>query len=162
MRLELLWYGNGEAYDVGMSAHHIPRMSLAEFLELEEKAEFKSEFCDGQMIAMAGGSYEHGLISNNIGGELRALLKGSGCKVTGPVVLVQAAPGGYVAYPDVTAHRGEPRFATEKHRALVNPVLIAEVLSPSTKRADRGLKWFEYRRSETLWQYLLVEAEAPR
>jgi len=156
---ELLWYGNGEAYDGGMSAQHIPQMSLAEFLEREEQAECKSEFWNGQMLAMAGGSYEHGLVLNNIGGELRGLLKGSGCKVTGSEVLVQSAPGGYIAYPDVMVHCGPPRFATEKHRVLTNPVLIVEVLSPSTERRDRGVKWIEYRRSETLRQYLLVEVE---
>lgn len=161
MRLELLWYGNGEAYDGGMSAQHIPRMSLAEFLEMEEQAECKSEFWDGQMLAMSGGTFNHARIGTNLIHRLSNALENSPCQVINSELLVQAAPGELVAYPDLTVICGEIQFVPPKELVATNPTLIIEVLSPSTELRDRGEKSAAYRRSESLRQYVLVESRIP-
>lgn len=145
----------------GMSAPQIPRMSLAEFLEMEERAEFKSEYWDGQMFAMSGGTFNHARIGTNLIHRLSNALENSPCQVINSELLVQAAPGELVAYPDLTVIRGEIQFLPPKELVATNPTLIIEVLSPSTELRDRREKAASYRRGESLRQYVLAESRIP-
>ena len=158
--------GRGEAgpvgYDGGMSAEDIPRISLVEFLELESNATHKSEYWDGQVFAMAGGTYDHALIASNVMGVLRERLRGQPCRVIGSDLLVEAAEDGLLTYPDVIVICGEPRFVGPKRLVVSNPVLVVEVLSPSTEGRDRGRKAAQYRKNRTLQQYVLVASDEAR
>lgn len=158
--------GRGEAgpvgYDGGMSAEDIPRISLDEFLELESNATHKSEYWDGQVFAMAGGTYDHALIASNVMGVLRERLRGQPCRVIGSDLLVEAAEDGLLTYPDVIVICGEPRFVGPKPLVVSNPVLVVEVLSPSTEGRDRGRKATQYRKNRTLQQYVLVASDEAR
>ena len=145
-----------------MSAAHIPRISLSEFLELEANATHKSEYWDGQVFAMAGGTYDHALIASNLIGLLGDRLRGGPCRVIGSDLLVEASDAGLVTYPDVIVICGEPRFVGPKRLVVTNPVLVVEVLSPSTEGRDRGRKATQYRKNRTLQQYVLVASDESR
>jgi Uma2 family endonuclease len=75
---------------------------------------------------------------------------------------VRISPARLYTYPDVTVVCGEPRFADDQKDTLLNPVFLAEVLSPSTERYDRGFKSAQYRTPETLQEYALVSQDEPR
>jgi len=138
------------------SATSIPRFTPEQYLALERKADFKSEFCNGFIIAMAGGSRDHNVISGNLHGEIRSQLKGRPCDVYTSDMRVRVSPPGPFAYPAVAAVCGEPRFLDGKGDTLLNPTVIIEVLSASTESYDRGDKFMHYRRLESLREYVLV------
>ncbi len=144
-----------------MSALAHPRLSVEAYLKLDREAEFKSEFYDGCMYAMSGGSYPHGQIILNIGAELRHGLRGRNCSVTASDVRVRVARNAYT-YPDIAVVCGTPRFADDQKDTLINPTLLVEVLSPSTEAHDRGMKFAYYRKLESLQEYALVSQLEPR
>ncbi len=91
--------GRSREYDEGISAQHLPRISLEEFLELEAMAERKSEYLEGQVFAMAEETYEEAVIAANLVGALGKRLRGEDCRVIGSGLLVEAAEDGLVTYP---------------------------------------------------------------
>lgn len=142
-----------------MSTLPRPRLTPEEYLEIERKAEFKSEFHDGEMFAMAGARWAHNLIVANLIGELRQQLRTRPCAVTPSDMRVQVQATGLYTYPDVVIVCGEPRFRDEQRDTLLNPTLIVEVLSKSTEAYDRGSKFKHYRSLESLSDYLLIGSE---
>jgi Uma2 family endonuclease len=138
-----------------MAAEMKPRLSFDEYLAIECKAEYKSEFVDGRMYGMAGASPEHNLIVVNVGSELRAQLKSKHSRVYASDMLLRIDAKQSGRYPDVTVVCGESKFYKNQH-ALLNPTLLVEVLSPSTENYDRGIKAEEYRSIITLKEYLLI------
>jgi Uma2 family endonuclease len=144
-----------------MSVPAVSYLTVEEYLALERSSEIRHEYVDGGMVAMTGGSAEHSLIIGNLVAELRAQLKRRPCRVH-PTDLRVLAPSGLYTYPDVVAVCGESRFEDEHRDTLLNPTLIAEVLSPSTESYDRGRKFEQYRTLESLREYLLVSQDRPR
>ena len=144
-----------------MSSQPQPRLSPEKYLEIERKAQVKSEYYAGEMFAMAGATYRHNLITFNIGGELRTRLRGRNCRVTGTDMRVCTGPEGLYSYPDIIVICDEPRFLDNQFDTLLNPVMIVEILSPSTKDYDRGSKFELYRMIESLRDYLLVAQDRP-
>ena len=130
------------------------RLSPEEYLALERGAEHKSEYMDGEAVAMAGASFAHNLIVANVVGALWGRLRGTPCAVVPSDLKVKATSRLY--YPDVTVVCGEPRFLDEAQDVLLNPTLIVEVLSESTKNFDRGEKFMRYRTVESLNDYVLI------
>jgi Uma2 family endonuclease len=145
-----------------MSAHAHPRLTAEEYLAIERAAEFKSEYYNGRMYAMSGGTYGHWVISGNLTGELRISLKKTPCVVGASDLRVRVSPRGLYTYPDVVVVCGEPQFADDQKDTLLNPTFIAEVLSPSTEACDRGFKSTQYRMLESLQEYALVSQTEPR
>jgi Uma2 family endonuclease len=145
-----------------MSAHAQPSLTPEEYLEIERAAEFKSEYYNGRMYAMSGGSYGHWLIIANLAGELRTALKKTPCAVGSSDLRLRVSPGGLYTYPDVVVVCGEPKFADDQKDTLLNPTFLAEVLSPSTEAYDRGFKSAQYRMLESLQEYALVSQTEPR
>jgi Uma2 family endonuclease len=140
-----------------MAAEIKPRLSFDEYLAIESKAEYKSEFVDGRMHGMAGASPEHNLIVVNVGSELRAQLKSKHCRGYASDMLLRIEAKHSGRYPDVTVVCGESKFYKNQNLdALLNPTLLVEVLSPSTENYDRGIKAEEYRSIITLKEYLLI------
>ena len=143
----------------------LERVSVEEYLRREELATEKHEYYDGYiiplgaLIAMSGGSLEHGSIANNLNGALWNRLKGAGCRAIDSTVRVAPSHRARYFYPDVTVYCGEPKFdATDKSRTtLTNPVCVFEVQSPSTEKFDRGKKFDAYREIESLREFVLVE-----
>jgi Uma2 family endonuclease len=130
-----------------------------QYLEIERKAEYKSEFLNGEMFAMAVGSSPHNIICWNILRDLGDQLRKRPCIAYTSDQRVQVEATGLYTYPDVAALCGEPKFLDEKRDTLLNPSLIVEVLSPSTEAYNRGRKFTHYKKIESLAEYLLVSSE---
>lgn len=134
-----------------------------EYLELECKADYKSQYVAGEIYAMSGAQSPHVLIQCNLIGELRNLFRGKGCNVFSSDMRVRAERREMYTYPDASALCGKPEFDfSSKPESLLNPQVIFEVLSPNTEAFDRGDKFARYRRLESLSDYVLVSSEQVR
>lgn len=129
-------------------------LSPEAYLALERAAETKSEYIDGQMVAMSGASFEHVTIGGNIYGQLFSKLRGGPCRPLTSDMRVHAHDSYF--YPDVTAVCGSPDLGGPPADTLQNPTVIFEVLSPSTEQRDRTVKFRAHRRIPSLQAYVLV------
>ena len=125
------------------------------YITQERKALHKSEYLNGQIFAMSGASRAHSLITSNISNRLYNQLMESDCEVHSSDMRVQPSPTAYF-YPDVLVACGELRFADDVFDTLLNPIVIVEVLSPSTAAYDRGEKFEHYQQLTSLQDYILV------
>lgn len=133
-----------------------------QYLELERKADHvRSEYFDGQIFAMTGASRRHILIVTNLVMQLGIQLKKRPCEVYSNDMRVRVTPTGLYTYPDVIVMCGEPLLADNHKDTLLNPTLIIEVLSESTKDYDRGGKFEHYRSLESFKEYVLVAQNKP-
>ena len=130
-----------------------------EYLTIERRAEYKSEYVDGVMYAMAGGSERHNLIAGNLVTELNIQLRKAPCRVYPSDLKVRVPNSKRFFYPDVSVVCGDTRFADDERDVVLNPVLIVEVLSESTAAFDRGKKFQSYQQIESLQEYLLVSQD---
>lgn len=130
-----------------------------DYLAIERQAECKSEYFHGEMFAMAGASERHVLIVTNVVAELRGQLKGRPCNVYSTDLRVRVSPTGLYTYPDIVVVCGQAQFADEQKDTLLNPTLIVEVLSESTKDYDRGEKFEQYRSLASFDEYVLIAQE---
>jgi Uma2 family endonuclease len=144
-----------------VASNPVSKLTEEQYLAIERAAEFRSEFVDGEMFAMAGGLNRHGLIQGNLFGELYVALRGGACRPFGSDSRVRVSSQAYV-YPDITVVCGRQRTGDEDDDILVNPVSIFEVLSPSTEKYDRGLKFHLYRSIDSLKDYVLLDQEQVR
>ncbi|MGO9464789.1 MAG: Uma2 family endonuclease [Isosphaeraceae bacterium] len=135
------------------------KFSPEEYLALERKAGFRSEYHDGFITAVASTSREHSLIALNVGGEISSQLKERPCEAYLSDMRVYIDRTGLYTYPDVVVVCGEPRFEDDEVDTLLNPTAIVEVLSPTTEAYDRGKKFLHYRRLPTLREYVLVSQD---
>jgi Uma2 family endonuclease len=145
-----------------MAVHSLQRYTPEEYLALERKAEYKSEYINGFIVAMAGASEEHILIVTNVVGELRARLKGQPCRTYSNDMRVRVSATGVYTYPDVVVVCGERHFDDTRKDTLLNPTLIVEVLSESTEAYDRGDKFAHYLRLESLQEYVMIAQDKAR
>ena len=139
-----------------MTAVPRSKLTVAEYLAIERRAEFKSEFYDGEMFAMAGASVEHNRVNKNLAVELGARLKGGPCELFISDLRVRIKRTGLYCYPDLVIVCGEPQYAEEDKDTLVNPRVVFEVLSPSTERYDRTTKFQHYKQLPSVQEYVLV------
>jgi Uma2 family endonuclease len=139
-----------------MSSQPRARLSPEEYLAIERQSEYRSEFFDGEIIAMTGASRRHNLIVANLTRELTQQLKGKPCELYPNDMRVKVTSSRLYTYPDVVIACGEPQFEDEYVDTLVNPTLVIEVLSESTESYDRGKKFGYYRTIESLAEYLLI------
>jgi Uma2 family endonuclease len=141
-----------------MASNPVSKLTEEQYLAIERAAEFKSEFLDGVMYAMSGGSMRHSYLAVNLIAELSAMLRGGECQIFNSDLRVRVSPRMY-AYPDVSVVCGKPLLADGHQDVLLNPVIIVEVLSPSTEQYDRGMKFQLYRTIESLREYILVDQD---
>lgn len=128
-----------------------------EYLELEEAADYKSEYIDGQIIPMAGGTINHNQIALNLSTELNFAFKKQNYRVFMGDVRLSIPQKHTYTYPDVMILAGEPQYFNNRTDILVNPQIIVEVLSKSTKGYDRKDKFQTYRTISTFQEYLLID-----
>ena len=144
-----------------MSLQPQQRYTPQEYLALERKAEYRSEYLAGEIFAMSGASRQHNLIAGNVFASLHGQLRNRPCEVYMGDMRVKVNQTGLYTYPDVVALCGEPQFDDAQRDTLLNPAVIIEVLSPSTEAHDRGGKFGHYRKLDSLREYLLVAQEEP-
>lgn len=134
-------------------AQHV---SLDEYLASEQTALERHDYLNGQLRAMTGGSLRHNTIKDNIAWALRNQLGSRPCLVWTSDQRVYVEATGLFTYPDVVVACEGPRVSDRDRYALTNPILVAEVLSPTTEAYDLTVKVVHYRRIPSLRLYLLI------
>jgi Uma2 family endonuclease len=139
------------------------RFTPAEYYALERDAEYKSDYYEGEIFDMSGGTSSHSLITANITGELYQRLKGKPCAVYESNMRLAIPATGLRTYPDASVYcsplihdPNDPETTT-----ATNPTVVFEVLSSSTEAYDRGLKFENYKRLEMLKAYVLIAQREP-
>ncbi len=129
-----------------------------EYLEAEQAAERKSEYLNGEVFAMAGTTLRHNLIVTNLVRDLGNQLRRLPCKVYSQDLRVRVSATGLYTYPDVLVTCGEEQLAEGPGSpSLLNPVVLIEVLSESTRDYDRGQKFEHYRTLRSLKEYVTID-----
>jgi Uma2 family endonuclease len=131
-----------------------------EYLAIEEKAEFKSEYFNGEMFAMAGASVSHNTVNENLSVEIGNRLKGSGCRSFSRDLRLRADATGLYTYPDLIIVCGPREYDPRNKDTLLNPTVVFEILSPSTEAYDRGTKFQHYGQIASIREIVLISQDA--
>lgn len=145
-----------------MTALSKTQLTRQQYIEQERVADTKSEFYQGEVFAMSGGSIRHNDIAFNIGLALGNRLRDKSCRPSNSDQRIRIPANGLSTYPDVSVVCGPREVDVEDVDAITNPTVIFEVLSKSTEAYDRGKKFALYRELESLQQYVLVSQEEQR
>jgi len=135
------------------------KMTVEEYLAWEHTQTERHEYFAGEVFSQAGGTRRHSLIGSNVLGEIQHMLKGHRCEAHGSDMKVHIEATGYLAYPDVSVVCPPIQGASDD--VITNPVLLVEVLSPSTADFDRGTKFDHYRQIPSLQEYLIFAQDEP-
>lgn len=145
-----------------MSALPIHKLTIEEYIEFDKNSEGRYEYFDGEVFAMAGGSPAHARIGLNITGTLREKLRGSKCEPFNSDMHIKVPAALPYRYPDASVVCGEPVFEEQLGvKLLVNPLVLIEVLSPSTEGYDLGKKFTEYKSIASFQEYLAISQTIP-
>lgn len=132
------------------------KWTFEEYLAHEVETDIKHEYLDGEIYAMTGGTKKHSVIGTNCTTEIGVQLRDTDCYVTNSEMRVQISLTKFV-YPDFIVVCGKDEFMDDKEITLLNPTLVAEVISDSSEKYDRGLKSEFYRSLPSLQYYLMVD-----
>lgn len=135
-----------------------PKWTEEEYLSFERGSNVKHEFIDGEVVAMAGASRVHNLLSGNTFASLHAQLRKRPCQVFQADMRVKF--GTTHSYPDVVVVCGTPKMIDDKGDTLLNPTVIIEVLSPTTAQYDRVAKRYEYQKLDSIQDYILIAQDS--
>jgi Uma2 family endonuclease len=138
------------------------RFTSEEYLLIERGADTRSEFLDGEIYAMSGGSRAHITINDNLTAAIHGQLKRTACQGMSQNMKVPAGAARLYSYPDYLIVCGEQRFHDTQRDVLINPGVIFEILSPSTAQYDRITKFDLYKQIDSLREYILIEQDRPR
>jgi len=148
---------------MGATAATLPRLlTPEEYLEIEERAEYKSEYWRGYVYAMSGASFPHVQLSSSVIAELSGQLRPRNCQALTSDIKIWVPEENAFFYPDASALCGKPRFRGKRNDTIENPVVIVEILSDSTERYDRGRKFRAYRTIPELRHYVLIAQDEPQ
>ncbi len=139
-----------------MSVQPKPYITPEEYLAKERVADYKSEYYNGEIFAFAGASLEHNTIVINLVLKLAHQLRKRNCDIYSNYMRVKFNATGLYTYPDAVVVCGKPQFEDDENDTLLNPIVIIEVLPPSTENYDRGTKFEHYRTLDSLLDYILV------
>ena len=129
----------------------------AEYLELEEKAEYKSEYNNGQIFPMTGGSTNHNRVTGNLCTDLHFAFKHQDYNVFMLNLRLWIPDKQICTYPDAMVIKGEIQYFANRTDTVTNPLMIAEVFSKSTQGYDRQAKFADYRTIPGFQEYLLID-----
>jgi Uma2 family endonuclease len=130
-----------------------------EYLALEDAAVEKHEYYQGEIFAMSGAKHDHNRMAKNILGALLTRLKGKPCEPYTSDSRIHIEKNTLFTYPDLSVICGGPLYLNGDELNLLNPTVIFEILSPSTKSYDRGEKFSLYRDIPTLKEYILADPD---
>lgn len=134
-------------------------ISREEYLEMDVSSEERIEYYDGLVLAMSGASMEHNIIDRNLITSLHSFLKGKECQVLPSHMRVSNPSRENYLYPDASIVCGKPELEDDKFDTLTNPSVVFEILSPSTKGADKRRKFFFYMQIPSLKEYIMIDSE---
>ncbi|OIP75952.1 MAG: hypothetical protein AUK48_06510 [Oscillatoriales cyanobacterium CG2_30_44_21] len=132
------------------------RYTVDEYLELEAKSEFKSEFVDGEIIPMAGATANHNILTAKFLARILLALEDLNYSVFMSDMRLWMPDHKRYTYPDVMVVEGKSIFTDEKQTAITNPLVIVEILSNSTQTYDRADKFKRYRSLPSFKEYILI------
>ena len=133
------------------------KYSIEEYLELEDNSEFRNEYLDGEIKLMTGGTPNHNEITGNFYTFLKLALRGKNYKVFMSDLRLWIPQYNIYTYPNLLVTNGQPVLQNNRNDTVINPLLIVEVLSKSTKNYDRGDKFDYYRSISEFAEYILVD-----
>lgn len=136
------------------------KISIAEYLEMENASPEKHEYYKGEVFAMAGAKVPHNIITRNLFGWLIQKLRGNRCQPFNSDQRIHIELNTLFTYPDISVICGDIITLNNDNYNVLNPSVIIEVLSPSTRNYDRGEKFRLYRDVITLKEYILVDSES--
>jgi len=146
-----------------MGIREYPPMSESDYLSFEAQSPTRHEYVAGEVFAMTGTTMRHNAIAINLVTALRTHLKGSPCRAYISDVRLRVQRQGAYYYPDIVVHCSEAGQSADLDAvAVTDPVLIVEVLSPSTEAIDRREKLIAYRTLPSLVEYVLVSTDRAR
>jgi Uma2 family endonuclease len=163
--LAIICYGAGRrsiawaAIIENKATQPIPKLTETDYLALDRAAEYKSEFLDGEMSAMSGLTQRHSRLGVKIACQLELGLQGSKCITFNSNMRMRTPQGNYF-YPDASVVCGPLEAYPGTNDVCTNPMLIAEVLSPSTANYDRSLKFERYRAIASFKDYLIIHSDS--
>ena len=128
-----------------------------EYLALEEAAEYRSEYYQGEIFAMSGSSANHNRIARNLVIALESAFENKPCESFINDMRLLVKKNGLYTYPNVMVVCGQIKFVEGRTDTVTNPVVVIEILSESTQDYDRGSKFMLYRGLETLQEYILID-----
>lgn len=137
-------------------------MTPEEYLEFERQSETKHEYLNGEIFAMSGASERHNLIVGSTYASLYAQTRKRPCNIYMSDMRVRVKGTSFYTYPDISAVCGNAEFEDDVLDTLLNPSVIIEVLSPSTENYNRGKKFQQYRKLDSLQDYLLIAQDSMR
>jgi Uma2 family endonuclease len=135
-------------------------LSIEEYLEFEKDSDEKHEYYKGEIFAMSGALVPHNIIASNTLGGLFQKLKGKGCRPFNSDMRIHIEKNTLFTYPDISVICGEVLTLNDDNFNALNPTVIIEILSPSTKSYDRGDKFKLYRDIDSLKEYILIDSQA--
>jgi len=141
-------------------AYDKQKMSIEEYLEMENASLEKHEYYKGEVFAMSGPKVPHNIIAGNLLGLLYEKLKGKPCRPFNSDQRIHVEKNTLFTYPDISVICGEVKTLNDDDWNVLNPTVVIEILSPSTKNYDRGEKFKLYRDIPTLKEYVLVDSES--
>jgi Uma2 family endonuclease len=145
-----------------MSTQPVTYLTLEQYLEIERKAEFRSEYINGEMFAMSGGTPNHARIVLNTARRLAEQLDGHACEAFDGDLRLYSAKYNFFTYPDVLVTCGPHHLLDARRDTLTDATVVVEVLSPSTSNYDRGEKFRFYRSLPSFSEYLLLAQDEIR
>ena len=145
-----------------MSSQPITLLTIEQYLEIERAAEFRSEYLNGEVFAMAGGGVNHALIAAAATIYIGEQLRGRPCAVAGSDLRLFCQPANILTYPDVVVFCEPRKFLDGEKDTLTDATVIVEVLSRSTRNYDRSEKFDYYRGLPSFAEYLLLAQDAIR
>ncbi len=141
-------------------AYSKQKISIGEYLEMENASSEKHEYYKGEVFAMSGAKVPHVIITGNIFATLKQKLKGKSCQPFGNDMRIHIEANTLFTYPDVSIVCGDIITLNNDEYNVLNPSVLIEVLSKTTKNYDRGDKFKLYRDIPTLKEYVLVDSES--
>jgi Uma2 family endonuclease len=149
---------NSLSKEIVMASPAVKYVTLEEYFSLEEAAQEKYEYVEGDVVAMAGATEEHNDIVSNLIREVGSFLKGKGCKIHPSDFRVTTPAGKTYFYPDASIVCGPTQKQEGVFDTLLNPAVIFEVVSEITEKIDRGYKFFYYQQIPSLQEYVLIDS----
>jgi len=145
-----------------MSTQPLRRYTPEEYLALESAADYKSEYLNGHIYAMAGATPVHTRMLSSTVRALGNALDPGPCSVYPSELRVRVEETGLYTYPDIAVVCQDEQFSKIGGLdTLLNPILLIEILSDSTERYDRGAKFQHYQKIPSLQEYVLISQNKP-
>lgn len=140
----------------------LPRYTYEEYLEMEDRAEERHIFWDGEIYAMAGASLKHSVLESRLVRLLGNVLDGRPCHALVGNQHLRALDSERTVYADASIVSGRFVMHPESSSALTNPTVVFEILSDSTEAFDRGDKFAYYRSFESIRSVVLLSQKTRR